>query len=104
VVHGKHRLPVFEAIQIGIDACLGLQALHAQGLIHKDLKPASIVIEGKKAFLIDLGLAEPRRVRPASPAAPPTIPSPKEKRRWSWNDVLGSSAVVWVMNGRGEWP
>jgi len=52
------RLPVDEAVTI-IEQCLaGLGAAHAQGLIHRDVKPGNILLEraSGRAVLVDFGL------------------------------------------------
>jgi serine/threonine protein kinase len=52
------RLPVDEAVTI-IEQCLaGLGAAHAQGLIHRDIKPGNILLEqaSGRAVLVDFGL------------------------------------------------
>ena len=52
------RLSVDEALDL-IEQCLaGLQAAHARGLIHRDVKPGNILIERQtgRAMLVDFGL------------------------------------------------
>ena len=54
----EKRLPVDEAVTI-IEQCLaGLGAAHAQGLIHRDVKPGNILLEraSGRAVLVDFGL------------------------------------------------
>lgn len=49
----------FDALQLAHDLSLALGALHELGLAHGDVKPSNIVHDGRRAGLIDLGLAGP---------------------------------------------
>lgn len=55
----RGQLELKEVLRIGMQAAAGLAAAHDQGLIHRDVKPANIMLECgiERALLTDFGLA-----------------------------------------------
>ena len=52
-----------ETVEIGIELCEALEALHAEGVIHRDLTPANVIVlaepeAGRRVKLLDLGVAK----------------------------------------------
>ncbi len=62
-VLGKGRLPVGEALRIGVQLAAGLAAVHQKGVFHGDLKPANVLVQNPQqpgqahVHLIDFGLS-----------------------------------------------
>jgi serine/threonine-protein kinase len=51
-------LPLAEIQRIGLELCAGLQAAHAAGVVHRDLKPYNVLLDrAGHARIIDFGLA-----------------------------------------------
>jgi serine/threonine protein kinase len=52
------RLPEERAVELSRQLCLGLAAAHERGVIHRDLKPQNVMIDGQgRARITDFGLA-----------------------------------------------
>ena len=58
VLRSEGRLRPYRAIDVCRQIAAALDAAHAQGLIHRDVKPANVMIEGRIAFLTDFGLTK----------------------------------------------
>lgn len=58
VVRDRGTLPVAEVVGIGLDVLSALDAAHRAGIVHRDVKPANVLIdEHGDAWLTDFGIA-----------------------------------------------
>src|ERR1043166_1112997 len=58
LIDRRGLLPPEEAIALLAQVADALDAAHAAGIVHRDVKPHNILVEGDRAFLSDFGLAK----------------------------------------------
>ena len=52
------ELPVHEAVRILTEVVDALVAAHAQGVVHRDIKPDNVMLSGRHALVTDFGVAK----------------------------------------------
>jgi tRNA A-37 threonylcarbamoyl transferase component Bud32 len=57
LLEARRMLPVDETLRLLGPVADALDAAHAAGLVHRDVKPGNILLDGEHAFLADFGLA-----------------------------------------------
>ena len=92
--------------KIASEVCYGLAAIHAQGLVHGDLKPGNVMVTDTKAVILDFGFAQERaRASARRPGAPPdggtpNYMSPERLRNGGASaddDVYAMALTLWEM-------
>jgi len=59
IIAAEGKLPIRRAVRITRQLCLALEAAHAEGVIHRDLKPQNVLVDLEdQVFVSDFGLAK----------------------------------------------
>ena len=88
----EHRLPVGEALRITREVADALAYAHAHGVVHRDIKPDNILLDGAHALVADFGIA--RAVRRAADGGVDNITSAGR--------VIGTPAYMSPEQASGE--
>lgn len=105
-VEKQGSLELEEILRIGMQTAKGLAAAHAQGLVHRDVKPSNILLDGtvERAMLTDFGLAraadDATLTRSGVLAGTPQYMSPEQVRGeqvGSRADLFGLGCVLYTL-------
>lgn len=101
------RVPERDAAELLIGVCAGLGAIHAAGLLHRDVKPENVVLRADRGtpVLLDLGLvldAEHERLtRTGQLVGTPYAMSPEqaagERELTPAADIYGAGVILYVL-------
>ena len=101
------HLPVDQAVQIAHQLAMALSYVHSCGLLHRDLKPDNVLLQGDRALLTDFGLArdelssQSRLTASGALLGTPGYWSPEQargeaKRVGPATDIYGLGAVLYA--------
>jgi serine/threonine protein kinase/TolA-binding protein len=101
-VIGGRPMPVDTVIELGTQIADALDAAHAQGILHRDVKPANIFITRRgRAKVLDFGLAK-LAVVARDTAAHDSNPTLAELKLTTQGVALGTVAYMSPEQARGE--
>lgn len=96
----RGRIPVTEAVRIGLAAARGIAYAHAHGVVHRDLTPGNVFLcEDGQVKILDMGMAHAFGRRPASGGTPGYMApeqvrgGPEDER----TDVFGLGVLLYRM-------
>ncbi len=105
-IRAAGALSLQEVLRIGLQTAAGLAAAHAQGLVHRDVKPANILLENsvERVKITDFGLAravdEARLTQSGVVAGTPMYMSPEQAQGLAVDqrsDLFSLGSVLYCM-------
>lgn len=106
-----------KGIELALDLCDGLDAIHRKGIVHLDIKPANIIVTPKgSGKILDLGIAKQAGEEIGATTrqyAPPELLKQHDFEAKPTSDVYALGVVLhmlfvgqhpFVIEGEGQWP
>jgi len=102
LLSGHGPLPVGQAIEYARQSCEALAYIHAQHVVHRDVKPANLILADEGIVLVDFGIAKDARAedRPTGALGTPRFAAPEVLAGAAASprsDVYGLAATLWAM-------
>ena len=98
-IHGQ-PMPPADVVELALQIASGLEAAHAKGIVHRDIKPGNIfVTTDGRIKIMDFGLAMLATTRPAAASFDETSPGHALTAAGS---TLGTAAYMSPEQARGE--
>lgn len=58
IINDERKLPIERAVRLTVGICKALEYIHANGVVHRDMKPENIMVDANdRICLIDFGIA-----------------------------------------------
>ena len=107
VLHEQGKIEPKEAAGIILQVCRGLEAAHAQGVVHRDLKPQNIMLDEQgRVAVMDFGIARSSGLNVADPLnateVPEAFPFPQQAGLTFVGALLGTPRYMSPEQARGQ--
>jgi serine/threonine protein kinase len=103
VLNREGSLPLHRVIEILLPVCSALQAAHDKGIVHRDVKPANIIItQDGTVKVLDFGLAKLRSDSPEPGQCSQREKNPPVSIRTSFSGLSGTASYMSPEQIRGE--
>ena len=109
----RGKFPPEQAARVMLQICRALEAAHAEGVIHRDLKPQNILLDGNgRVYVMDFGIARsaylPGMTQTGAIIGTPEYMSPEQARgeRLTERSDLFSLGVIFyeLLTGKSPYP
>lgn len=100
IIRERGALPVSSACEIGRQAALGLAFAHANGIVHRDVKPQNVMVQPSgQVKVLDLGLATVRDATGAERRADGVVGTPAymPPEQWRADGPVTASADIYAL-------
>lgn len=109
----KRKFPSSEAARIMLQICRALEAAHSEHVIHRDLKPQNVMLDGKgRVYVMDFGIARsvhvPGMTQTGALIGTPEYMSPEQARGESLDqrsDIFSLGVIFYeILTGTKPYP